>query len=348
MLKKSIFLTLLLSFHAVALSQIGIESKQFTDNNRSRTISTYILYPTNEASTPKTYAQNTAFWGFEAIENAPISSQKLPLYIMVHGTSGNWRNLSWLASKLAKEGAIVVSANHPDYTSGNATPDSVIKMWNQPKDVSFIIDSMLKTTTYGNFINKEKIAVIGYSLGGYTALALAGAQLDMHKYVDFCSHHQDKACNYFKPTFNTFNKQYYTQTSQPLTDQRINATISIAPGFVESMTSHSLTNIKVPSLIIGAEQDKNLPPSTHFKPYISDFSANIIYQEIADASHFSFMQQCRPKAPAILAEEGAAFVCMDGKKKSRKEIHNELYLLISNFIQEKLQLKKHVNIANQN
>ncbi|MBU2713240.1 alpha/beta hydrolase family protein [Zooshikella harenae] len=232
------------------------------------------------------------------------------------------------------------------YTSGNATPDSVIKMWSQPKDVSFIIDSILKTT-YGNYINKEKIAVIGYSLGGYTALALAGAKLDMHKYVDFCSQHQDKACSYFKPTFTAFNKHYYTQTSQSLIDQRINAIISIAPGFVESMTAHSLANIKIPSLIIGAEKDENLPPSTHFKPHINDLD-NITYQEIADAAHFSFMQQCRPKALEILAEEGAAFVCMDGKKKSRKEIHNELYLIISNFIQEKLLLKKPVNIANQN
>ncbi|MBU2713239.1 hypothetical protein [Zooshikella harenae] len=109
MLKKSIFLSLLLSFHAAALSQIGIETKTFTDNSRKRTFSAYILYPTNETNNPKTFAQNAAFWGFEAIEKSSISSKKLPLYIMVHGTSGNWRNLSWLASKLAKEGAIVIS-----------------------------------------------------------------------------------------------------------------------------------------------------------------------------------------------------------------------------------------------
>ena len=322
----------LLSISSVLYAGVGFSSTVFTDNVRDRTLTSYIWYPTNTQGT-EIVAENIAFKGFSASKDANIIKKKFPLYILVHGTSGNWKNLSWLAPKLCQGGAIVIAANHPDYTSNNNTPDSVIKMWNQPKDISFLLDSMFESK-FGKQLDNENIFVVGYSLGGYSSMAVAGAKLDMKKYLSFCSENKDKSCRYFKSTFQNFNKEFFQNSAQSQKDVRIRASIAIAPGFVESMTNESLNNIGIPTLIIGAELDENVPPNTHFKPKFNAFSKKIKYQEISNATHFSFMQICRPKAKEILAEENAEFVCIDGGKRSRQELHDEIYQMIKNFIRK--------------
>ncbi|MFV1984088.1 MAG: alpha/beta hydrolase family protein [Thiohalomonadales bacterium] len=154
----------------------------------------------------------------------------------------------------------------------------------------------------------------------------------MKKYLLFCSTNEDKSCKYFKSTFKYFNKEFFQNAAQSQKDVRVKASIAIAPGFVESMTNESLNQIRIPILIIGAELDENVPPNTHFKPKFEMFSKSIKYQEISNATHFSFMQICRPKAIKILAEENEEFVCIDGGKKSRQELHDEIYNMIERFI----------------
>lgn len=314
-----------------AQAGVGFSTATFTDQHRDRSLATFFWYPSEDKEI-EVIAGNVAFEGFKASQNAKIQDGTFPLYVLVHGTSGNWKNLSWLAAALAKEGAFVMAANHPDYTSGNSSPASVMKMWDQPKDISFLLDRVF-SSDFSEYLDKDRINVIGYSLGGYSALALAGAVLDMKSYLSFCLENLDKACEYFSSTFPDFNDSFYENASKNHIDDRIMTSIAIAPGFVESMTDVSLANIDIPVLIIGAEHDKNIPPATHFEPKRRKFSETTEYQEINDASHFSFMQICRPKAIEILAEEGAEFVCKDGGTKSRQEIHKELYQMISKYIQ---------------
>lgn len=145
-MKTTKTILLLLLFYCSAVSgDIGFTKVILNDDERSRELETYIWYPSDH-DTEKVFAENVAFRGFSASVNAPVSKSQLPLYILIHGASGNWRNMSWLAAKLAKN-AIVVSANHPGYTSGQASPGSVIKIWDQPKDVSFLIDNILESNT---------------------------------------------------------------------------------------------------------------------------------------------------------------------------------------------------------
>lgn len=312
-------------------AQIGLVNKVFTDNQRGRILQTVVMYPAS-SDPVQDMGGNRVFQGFKASLNSKLSSKtELPLVFLVHGTSGNWRNLTWLGTELVEKGAIVVAANHPGSTTGDATPSSVIQMWNQPKDISFLIDELLKSS-FSKVIDTNKIMVIGSSLGGYSAMALAGVVLDFEQFPEFCSRHNDVGSKYFKPALKKLDDKFYKKANQSHFDKRITLAVALVPGFVEVMTIKSLQNISTPVLIVGAGLDENVPPSAHFRPYLKYLAKNSKYVEIADATHYSFLQICKPGSLEILAEEKAEFACLEKGKKTRAQIHAETLRLIIDFI----------------
>ncbi|HBH48802.1 MAG TPA: hypothetical protein DDX98_09185 [Bacteroidales bacterium] len=331
---------LILIFGSIAVySQVGLKQITFTDSSRSRNLKSTIFYPT-KSELVQEYGGNRVFMGFMASKDTEISTHsKLPLIILAHGTSGNWRNLSWLADTLVKKGAIAVAANHPGSTTGDATPASVFRTWNQPLDISFLIDRML-ASEFSQHIDTGKIIVIGSSLGGYTALALSGAKVKLEKYPDFCEKHSDEACNYFWPVFESLDQDFFEKTNQLYIDSRIKLSIALVPGFVEVMTRESLQNMDNPILIVGAEMDENLPPETHFLPYLDNLSATAKYHTVEGANHYSFLQQCKSGALEILAEEEAEFVCIEKGDRKREEIHEEVIEMVISFIESHIHASK--------
>jgi predicted dienelactone hydrolase len=324
--------TILMLISSISLyAQIGLTSRTFIDSTRGRTLNTTLLYPAKSDSIDS-FGSNRVFKGFKASLNADLfSDKKLPLIILIHGTSGNWKNLTWLGAPIANNGAIVVAANHEGSTTGDATPSSVIRMWNQPQDVSFLIDRLLNSE-FSEFIDNNKIIVIGSSLGGYATLALTGAILNFEKYKQFCFDNEDASTKFFRPTLDELDQDFYTKANQSHLDNRISLAIALVPGFVEVMNFDSLKNIKTPALIIGASLDENLPPATHYKPFVDEFPAAWKYIEITDATHYSFLQKCKPGALKILAEENAEFACMEKGEKTREEIHLEVLDEIEEFM----------------
>ena len=325
MLIKMILLQSLLCVSLFATT--AFEKEIYTFGHR--VLKTAIWYPTFETK-KEVFASNAVFKGFEPSSNSAIKDEKFPLIIFAHGTSGNWRNLSWLANDLAKNN-IALASNHPGYTSRDSNPKSVLRVWKQAKDVSFLITQALNSK-FKNNIDKDKIYVLGFSLGGYTSLALSGAILDMSTYKVFCAKYNDKACEYFNDATSIINKDYLKKSSQDLSDKRINKIIAFAPGLMQSFTNESLKNISIPALIIGAQYDHNVPVETVIKAKFSSFSKTMIYKELKDATHFSFMQECTKNALPILKEENVEFVCIDGKDRKRVDIHKEIKIMVNDFL----------------
>ena len=313
-----------------AWAQVGLAEMAFTDSGRSRTLGVHVWYPCPGKATRR-FAENPVFQGFDAVRDGEIKQGRHPLFILLHGTMGNWRNLSWLAARLAGNGAIVAAANHPGYTTGEATPASILRPWDQPRDASFMLGALLRSRFAGH-IDQARLYAVGYSLGGYSALALAGVRLDMRTYPDFCAAHDDASCSYFKPAFPGLDDAYFSSAAMDLKDTRFTGVVAIAPGFLESATRSSLGGVRTPALIVGAGHDANVPPATHLRSRRTDFSKRIRYEEIADATHFSFMQLCKPGGLEILAEDGEEFVCMDGGETSRMDVHDQLFKLIGSFL----------------
>ena len=308
-------------------SNVGIREVSFFDRTRNRELESYVWFPTVSADTDY-YRINRVFRGFRAVKNANITGENLPLILLAHGTSGNKNNLHWIATTLASQGAVVLAANHPGSTSGDASPETVIRMWNQPADIRFLIQDILNSEM-GRKIDPEKIAIIGFSLGGYTSMALAGAQLEFKRFPQFCKNNDIGACRYFSDALTDLDHDFYSKANALQKEIRLKAAVAIAPGFTESMTLNSIKQLSTPVLMIAAERDNQIPVISHARPLSKKLAE---YYEITEAGHFSFLPECLPGAIELLAEEGEEFVCIEAGQISRRSIHQQVRRRITDFL----------------
>jgi predicted dienelactone hydrolase len=98
-----------------------------------------IWYPVATITYKGLVADNAIFQGVKAYVGAAIEKKKHPLVVISHGSGGAKQSMAWLASSLAKKGALVLVFNHPGSTSGDSSPRRSIKHWTRPKDVSAIL-----------------------------------------------------------------------------------------------------------------------------------------------------------------------------------------------------------------
>jgi predicted dienelactone hydrolase len=122
-----------------------------------------------------------------AVEGAPaLAGQKYPLVLMSHGYRGWASHYSSLAENLASKGYVVAAIDHND-----ASFDSVRSfqlsfgnvMLDRAQDQRQILSQLLTQATtqqsgYAALIDPDKVALLGYSMGGFGALATAGAPYD--------------------------------------------------------------------------------------------------------------------------------------------------------------------------
>ena len=102
---------------------------------------------------------------------------QFPLIIYSHGFVSTWRGGAYLAEHLASRGYVVAAPNFPLtnwYAPGGPNITDIV---NQPGDVSFIIDTMLKQSSSGQhrlseLIDSKRIGAVGLSLGGLTSTLL--------------------------------------------------------------------------------------------------------------------------------------------------------------------------------
>ena len=103
---------------------------------------------------------------------APVGGQKFPLVVVSHGYPGSRTFLSYLTENLASKGYVVAAIDHTDSVFG-AVKGFPSTLLNRSSDQLFTIESI--AALMRDTVDASKVAIIGYSMGGYGALASAGA-----------------------------------------------------------------------------------------------------------------------------------------------------------------------------
>lgn len=102
-----------------------------------------------------------------------------PLVIFSHGYPGSRYLMSRLAENLASKGYVVASIDHTDSTHADKVAFASTLLHRAPDDQA-VLNGVAALSTAGNsflrgLVDANNTAVVGYSMGGYGALNLAGA-----------------------------------------------------------------------------------------------------------------------------------------------------------------------------
>jgi predicted dienelactone hydrolase len=130
--------------------------------------------------TPATTSAQKTFTIFgKALRDALPVKSKFPLVVVSHGYPGSRFFLSYLTENLASKGYIVVSIDHTDSVLGAMKPFPSTLL-NRASDQLFTVGAIEEMSKQsGNFlsgmVDDSRVAIIGYSMGGYGVLASAGA-----------------------------------------------------------------------------------------------------------------------------------------------------------------------------
>ena len=269
---------------------------------------------------------NAVWVGIEAIGDAEPASGKFPLVVLSHGMYGNAMNQSWLASELAKRGYVVAAANHPGTSTWARDADDARQLWERPKDVSRVIDHLLATPELRVHVDPERIFMAGHSLGGFTAIALAGGRYDARKFDNLCARHpENRGCRIVDNWRVAETPEDRAQMEADLSEPRIRGFAVFDPGGTQTFSDASLGSIRKPMLVFGAPRNidgTGLDLDMESRALIAALPhGNVKYQEPDMLAHFDFLGECTPQAIDILKEEEPedVFVCIEGGRDRRAE-----------------------------
>jgi predicted dienelactone hydrolase len=112
-----------------------------------------------------------------AVRDAPSAGTGFPLVIVSHGYSNDPAAMTWITENLASKGYVVAAIHHddPPITDYTKYAEPFLR---RPLDITFVTDALKTHLAPEHLIDPSRVALIGYSMGGYGVLTAAGARLD--------------------------------------------------------------------------------------------------------------------------------------------------------------------------
>ncbi|TAF65018.1 MAG: dienelactone hydrolase [Cytophagales bacterium] len=315
---------------------VGERTMNYTDSVRNRPIKVEFWYPTNETDPSLERVTELPFILSPTIRNANLINQTFPLILISHGTGGNRMGLAWLAISLAKQGYIVAAPDHWGNTFDNKIPEYFVRYWERPLDISYVLTYLLSDSTLSKYINKDKIGMVGFSFGGYTSLALAGAELNCNLFKAISKTDQGKK-EFNIPELGDLRKLIENipcdSVQISFKDNKIKAFVALAPALGLGFNNIEQTrNIDSPILIIGAENDEITPIQSNAQNYNNLIPNSIFIKLEGKVGHYIFLNEGNEG----LKKEAKKYY-KDHKNINRVAIHENVEREVINFFNKTIK-----------
>ncbi len=197
-----------------------------------------------------------------------VRSAGFPAVIISHGLGSDRNSFAYLAKFLAERGFVAITLEHPGtnadqlnaFVTGRASQVPDEEFINRPLLISQVLDGLVERKAIEpdlKNIDFNNVGIIGQSFGGYTALAVAGAPINLAALTQVCP-----------PSFSVnvslllqcqAARLSPNQANRNFTDSRIRAVVAINPFASAIFGPDSIGKINVPALIISGSADTVAP-----------------------------------------------------------------------------------------
>ena len=268
---------------------------------------------------------------------APLAGEgPYPVVLLSHGTGGIADSLGWLARALVAEGFVVIGANHHGNTGAeDYRAEGFLCWWERAPDLSVLLTEMSQSGPFAGRLDLARVSVAGFSLGGYTALALAGARTSMENFHAWCAEtgidmrgprEFPDVADHVPELMETSAefRQSWDRQSDDFCDPRIKSVVAIAPAPpVRGFFPDSLATIQVPVTLITGGADIEAP-TTHCADWLVERNPGFAHHEIgADVGHYTFLD-----LPADRSMAGTVDIFTDAPGVDRAAVHTKTSRLV--------------------
>ena len=208
--------------------------------------------PGNPDHLPPGMAKTFRIVGKALRDAPPLKGERFPLVVVSHGYPGSRTFLSYLTENLASKGYVVAAIDHTDSVDG-AVRGFASTLLNRASDLLFTVQALEQESQKPDdflhgLLDASRVAIAGYSMGGYGALASAGA-----------GYSKKSPAMTFVPggyleDWTAGNPKFAARRPENL-----KAIVAIAPWGAQPpyrlWDDESLAAIRIPSLFIAGDQD---------------------------------------------------------------------------------------------
>jgi predicted dienelactone hydrolase len=204
--------------------------------------------------------------------------------------------------------------------------------WERARDLHVAIDRLLADPMFGPRIDSTRIGASGFSLGGYTVIAVAGGRFSQSTYDAFCASPQrDFTCepqNEFPEAHGRFDSlkrnhdatvlESLRHSDDSYRDSRVRAVFAIAPALGGGFTVEGLREVRVPVEIVIGAADAITPLASNAQRYASMIRGAKLTVLPGKVGHYTFLSTCTSHGREILP------ICRDGDGVDRAEVHQRV------------------------
>jgi predicted dienelactone hydrolase len=223
---------------------------------------------------------------------------------------------------------MVVTVTHPgDSDRDPAAWRSDRVLVGREYDLRAALDAVLADPVFGPHVDRERIAVAGFSLGGYAALLLAGAKPDFSRFSTYC--HDTGAA----PAVCADGPPVIRPGLGFFRDERVKAAYLMAPNPGYFFTREGLAEVQIPVHIDDPADDKMV-----VRPYAAERIRDLLpdapeYVRVPGAGHYAYFAPC-PNT----AHDRTLQVCADPPGFDRARFHVELAAEMATFFRRALAI----------
>lgn len=229
------------------------------------------------------------------------NSGQIPVVIISHGLGSDRSTFAYLAEHLASYGFAVLMPLHigtdteqmARIMSGHGKPLNPDNFLNRPLDITHALDAVeakyANDPVWQGRLNLSKVGLFGQSFGAYTAVASAGADLELTAFAEKCA---NKDSDFFlnMSLFLQCRAVELPEQSYRLRDERVQAILAVNPLTSGVFNKETMGAINIPTMIVSGTMDTTTPAlPEQIIPYTWLTTPDKYLLLVRPGTHFTFI-----------------------------------------------------------